>query len=186
MRQLVMATAVILACVCTAVSASASAGSKRAAAGGRSLSAVARAALGTEIVTYERATWRWEQVMGAPRTRTAGRTLAAMSISDARQALGLWRSRADAAYRRAHHPPHRAAWLCLHRYEGNWTDTGAPYYGGLQMSLSFQERYGSSLYRHKGTADHWSPLEQMWTAENALKSRGFWPWPNTARICGLL
>jgi hypothetical protein len=184
LRQLVMASAVFLACVCTAVSASAS--SNRAAAGGRSLSAVARAVLGTEIVTYERATWRWEQVMGAPRTQTAGRTLAEMSIPDVRQALSLWRSRADAAYRRARRPPHRSAWLCLHRYEGSWTDTGAPYYGGLQMSLSFQQRYGWWLFRHKGTADHWTPLEQMWTAERALKSRSFYPWPNTARICGLL
>ena len=142
--------------------------------------------LGTEIVTYERATWRWEQVMGAPRTQTAGRVLTEMSIPDVRQALSLWRSRADAAYRRARRPPHRSAWLCLHRYEGSWTDTGAPYYGGLQMSLSFQQRYGSWLFRHKGTADHWTPLEQMWTAERALKSRGFYPWPNTARICGLL
>jgi hypothetical protein len=185
LRRPVLASAVFLACVCTAVSASASAGSNRA-AGGRSSSAVARAALGTEIVTYERTTWRWEQLMGAPRTQTAGRTLAEMSAPDVQQALSLWRNRADAAYRRAQRPPHRTAWLCLHRYEGSWKDTGAPYYGGLQMNLTFQERYGSWLYRHKGTADHWTPLEQMWTAEKALKSRGFWPWPNTARMCGLL
>lgn len=179
-----MASAVLLACACTAVTASAT---NRAAAGGRTLSSsAARAALGTEIVTYERATWRWEQVMGAPRTQTAGRMLADMSIPDVKQALSLWRTRADAAYRRAHHPPHERAWLCLHRYEGSWTDTGAPYYGGLQMDLTFQERYGGQLFRDKGTADHWTPLEQMWTAEKALKSRGFWPWPNTARICGLL
>ena len=40
--------------------------------------------------------------------------------------------------------------------------------------------------RTKGTADHWSPLEQIWTAERAVHTSGFWPWPNTARICGLI
>jgi hypothetical protein len=177
-----MASAVLLACSCTAVSAAAG----RAAAGGRSQSAAERSTLSGKIATYERTTWRWERVMGAPRTDTAGRTLAAMSVPDVRQAVRLWRSRAAAAYRRAHRPPHLRAWLCIHHYEGSWTDTGAPYYGGLQMNLTFQQHYAWWLYRHKGTADHWTPLEQMWTAEKALKSRGFWPWPNTARYCGLL
>jgi len=177
-----MASAVLLACSCTAAGASVD----RAAAGARSLSSAARAALGGEILGYERATWRWERVMGAQRTETAGRTLTSMSIRDVRQAVRLWRSRAEAASRRAHRPPHLEAWLCIHRYEGSWTDTGGPYYGGLQMNVTFQERYGWWLFRHKGTADHWTPLEQMWTAEKALRSRGFWPWPNTARACGLL
>ena len=85
------------------------------------------------------------------------------------------------------HPPHLSAWTCIHRYEGAWTDTGAPYYGGLQMDLGFQRTYGAALLARKGTADHWTPLEQMWTAEKAFRSgRGFWPWPNTARYCGLL
>ena len=26
----------------------------------------------------------------------------------------------------------------------------------------------------------------MWVAERAYRTRGFWPWPNTARFCGLL
>jgi hypothetical protein len=77
-------------------------------------------------------------------------------------------------------------WLCIHHYEGAWNDVGGPYWGGLQMSLTFQERYGGWIYKAKGTADHWTPLEQIWTAEKALQSRGFWPWPNTARICGLI
>jgi hypothetical protein len=53
------------------------------------------------------------------------------------------------------------------------------------MDLSFQERYGGWLLRHKGTADHWSPLEQIWVAVRAARVRGFSPWPNTARYCGL-
>lgn len=84
------------------------------------------------------------------------------------------------------YPPHYSAWLCIHRYEGSWTDSGSPYYGGLQMDYGFQATYGGKLLRSKGTADHWTPLEQMWVAEEAYKSRGFYPWPNTARMCGLI
>jgi hypothetical protein len=87
----------------------------------------------------------------------------------------------------ARNPPHKADWLCIHRYEASWTDSGGPYYGGLQMDLTFQRRYGGYLLARKGTAEHWTPLEQMWVAERALRSgRGFYPWPNTARYCGLI
>ena len=88
---------------------------------------------------------------------------------------------------RAHHPPHLAEWRCIHRWEGAWTDPGSPYYGGLQMDLAFQSAYGPRLLRHKGTANHWAPYEQMWVAERALKAgRGFHPWPLTALRCGLI
>ena len=75
----------------------------------------------------------------------------------------------------------------IHRYEGDWSDGGSPYYGGLQMDVSFQASYGGVLLAKKGTAENWTPLEQMWVAERAYRSgRGFYPWPNTARACGLL
>ena len=124
--------------------------------------------------------------MGARLTPTAGRVLTEMSVPDVKRAVLLWRHRAHAAHRRAEHPPHMRAFLCIHHYEASWTDTGAPYYGGLQMDLGFQHTYAPWLLRMKGTANHWTPLEQIWTAEKALKTRGFWPWPNTARFCGLL
>jgi len=54
------------------------------------------------------------------------------------------------------------------------------------MDYGFQAAYGGWLLRTKGTADHWTPLEQIWTAEKAVQSRGFYPWPNTARSCGLI
>ena len=55
------------------------------------------------------------------------------------------------------------------------------------MDVSFQRRYAPRLYRRKGTADHWTPLEQIWAAERARRSGlGFSPWPNTARLCGVL
>jgi len=98
-----------------------------------------------------------------------------------------WRWLYNVTRYRFQNPPHKTSWLCIHRYEGSWTDPGAPYYGGLQMDLSFQRAYGSYLLRWKGTAEHWTPLEQMWVAERAHRAgRGFYPWPNTARYCGLL
>jgi hypothetical protein len=55
------------------------------------------------------------------------------------------------------------------------------------MSLDFQRAYGPGLLARKGTADKWTPLEQMWAAERAYRSGlGFQPWPSTARSCGLL
>ena len=84
-------------------------------------------------------------------------------------------------------PPHYLDWMCIHRYEGAWNDPNPPYYGGLQMDWNFMSAYGGALLRSKGTADHWTPMEQMWTAERAFQSgRGFFPWPNTARMCGLI
>ena len=98
-----------------------------------------------------------------------------------------WRIRAERARFRAHHPPHLAEWRCIHRWEGSWTDPNSPYYGGLQMDLAFQRAYGPGLLRHKGTANHWAPHEQMWVAERALKAgRGFHPWPLAALRCGLI
>ena len=81
-----------------------------------------------------------------------------------------------------------AALLCIHRYEGPWNaDTGNGYYGGLQMDLSFQASYGAEFLRRWGTADAWPAWAQIETAARAYQSgRGFYPWPNTARACGLM
>lgn len=84
-------------------------------------------------------------------------------------------------------PAHYSAWLCIHGHEGSWDDDGSPYYGGLQMDIEFQSSYGGELLAKKGTANNWTPLEQMWVAEKAFSSgRGFYPWPNTAHLCGLI
>jgi hypothetical protein len=142
------------------------------------------------IHRFRAGTRHWLTVMrGRPPTSSsrslAARSLDARSLSRLRQLARRWRHRAHRAWWHAHHPPELRGWLCIHRYEGSWTDPGSPYWGGLQMDLSFQERYGSWLLRHKGTADHWSPLEQIWAAVRAAHARGFSPWPNTARYCGL-
>lgn len=99
----------------------------------------------------------------------------------------VWDARLVQAQQQFRHPPHEAQWSCIHHFEGSWTDTGAPYYGGLQMDWNFMSSYGRRLLRAKGPAYNWTPLEQMWVAEAAWRAgRGFYPWPNTARMCGLI
>jgi hypothetical protein len=139
------------------------------------------------IASKQRETWRFEGLMGKPRTPASTLAWRTSSLSYRRWAYSLWSRRAIRVRRQALHPPHLSAWLCIHRYEGSWRDDGAPYYGGLQMDLGFQSTYGPVLLRKKGTANNWTPLEQMWVAERAYSSgRGFYPWPNTARWCGLI
>lgn len=84
-------------------------------------------------------------------------------------------------------PPNYRSWLCIHRGEGAWNDYGDPYWGGLQMNRGFMSTYAPAWLLRKGWANMWTPLEQMWVAERARASgRGFYPWPNTARACGLI
>jgi hypothetical protein len=124
-------------------------------------------------------TWRWEVVMGRRRSRSA-------APLGTRRALRFWRHQARSVRRLAAHPPHRAGWLCIHRYEGSWRDSGDPYWGGLQMDRGFMRAYAPGVLLRRGWANRWTPLEQMWVAEHAHRGRGFSAWPNTARFCGLL
>jgi len=146
------------------------------------------AALDLRINASFAAAERWQLVYEPLPARAGPRPERASSLAQKRALLGLWQRRARLAMSVATHPPHFGEWLCIHRYEGAWDDaTGNGYYGGLQMDLSFMAHYGWWHLKSEGTADHWTPLEQIWTAERARRSgRGFYPWPNTARICGLL
>jgi hypothetical protein len=130
------------------------------------------------------------------------RAFASARGRDARSTLRLWQQRgAKATLDVARHGPvspeirHPAipAWLeqgllCIHRYEGAWTsNTGNGYYGGLQMDLAFQRLYGGEFLTRFGTADAWPSWAQLEAAGRAYASgRGFSPWPNTARACGLV
>jgi hypothetical protein len=179
----------VLVLVLLAITAALTAASTTPAAGESSeaSSAAATKYLGSKLRRFQLETWRWQRLMGVRLAKTHGRVLAALSLEDAQSAVDLWRARALKARQRAQHPPHLRDWLCIHRYEASWKDAHGPYYGGLQMDLTFQRHYGGHLLLRKGTADHWTPLEQIWVAERARRSgRGFWPWPNTARYCGLL
>jgi hypothetical protein len=145
-----------------------------------------------EIQRARKETWRWERLMRVKRTKS---TRAAERTNDAdhrRAILDSWREKARTRKWQAQNPPRLHAWLCIHRHErhprqGWGTRTGNGFYGGLQMDVSFQRTYAPELLRTKGTADRWSSIEQIWVAERAYRSgRGFSPWPNTARYCGLL
>ncbi len=132
-------------------------------------------------------TWRWQDVMASSRVPYGGYADESQNLRYTKSVLALWTKRAFQVRNQAQNPPRLRSWLCIHRYEGSWADPNGPYYGGLQMDLGFMQAYGGSLLRHKGTADHWTPLEQIWVAERAYESgRGFYPWPNTARWCGLI
>ena len=155
-------------------------------------SKAARLAQLDAIDSYRTETWRWQKLMSKPRTPTFYTERRSGDRDYLIWVRDLWKRRAARAERLAQNPPHRRQWLCIHRYERHpgqgWaTHTGNGYYGGLQMDISFQRTYGRELLRRKGTANHWTAAEQMWVAERAFKSgRGFYPWPNTARSCGLI
>jgi hypothetical protein len=127
-----------------------------------------------------RTAWRWQSVIGLRRAY-----LAAPLHSP--RALRYWRRQVRVVTRLAAHPPHKGGWLCIHRFEGSWADSGDPYWGGLQMDRGFMRAYAPPVLLRRGWANRWSSLEQMWVAERAHRSgRGYSPWPNTARYCGLL
>ena len=151
-----------------------------------------RTAVLDQVDDLRSATWRLQRLMGKPRTPTSYSERTTESDAYLVWVRDLWQKRLAVARERAANPPHRNGWLCIHRHERHpaqgWrTHTGNGYYGGLQMDITFQRAYGHELLRSKGTADRWTAVEQMWVAERAYRSgRGFYPWPNTARACGLI
>jgi hypothetical protein len=135
-----------------------------------------------KTLDYRAQTWNLQTLMRVPRTPGA-------ALTGTLAELVAWRTRAAAARQRLTHPTHLDQWMCIHSHEAGWNnhDTGHNgHYGGLQMSFDFMKGYGPELFGAKGTADRWTPLEQMWVAERAFAVRGFNPWPETARMCGLL
>jgi hypothetical protein len=193
LRRSILACGLLLVCAGISTAAAAAAGSS-----GSPTPAPARTAhrthSGARSLRYWRrhfrheraATRRWLTVIRGRPPRLRSRSLASVPLRRLRGLALMWHRRQHAAWRRAQHPPDLRGWLCIHQHEGSWTDSGAPYWGGLQMDLGFQESYGGWLLRHKGTADHWSPLEQIWVAVRASRVRGYSPWPSTARFCGLV
>jgi hypothetical protein len=75
---------------------------------------------------------------------------------------------------------------CIHRHEGSWTaDTGNGYFGGLQMDASFERAYGGEFVRAFGHANNWPRALQLAAGVRGYLARGWSPWPNTSRMCGL-
>jgi hypothetical protein len=147
-----------------------------------------RAEVIEKVRTARVATWRWQRLMGVRRTPYYRGAELATTAAGRLEVLRRWRERAAMVRRRAYDPPHLRAWLCIHRHEGPWNaNTGNGYYGGLQMDRTFQRQYAPRFVRRKGLAHRWKPIEQIWVAERARRSgRGFYPWPNAARMCGLI
>ncbi len=140
-----------------------------------------------KIKRFQRATWRWQRLMGVARTQNRGLYLRTSNIEYRRFVLSQWRRRAIRARVRAHNPPHERQWRCLQSHEGPWRDANDPYWGGLQMDRTFMRQYAPRHLLRRGLANTWTPVEQMWVAERALRAgRGFYPWPHTARMCGLI
>lgn len=77
--------------------------------------------------------------------------------------------------------------ICIHHFEGGWdAATGNGYFGGLQMDRSFMGTYGGEFVRGIGPANLWPSFLQIAVAMRAYYSgRGFGPWPNTRRSCGV-
>lgn len=142
------------------------------------------------IEAYIHATHHRQTVMGMPLTPTNGSYKTTRSSKYRAWVLGHWQKLNRDVYQRFIAVPNAGAWHCIlwHEARNNWhIDTGNGYYGGLQMDMTFQRTYGTYLLALKGTANNWTPAEQMWVAEHARASgRGFGPWPNTAAACGLL
>jgi hypothetical protein len=140
------------------------------------------------IARYRATTWRLEALAMVRRTPSSGAAWRPHHYGFRVHVLRGWRRRAAFVWRRVKNPPNAAAWECIQRAEGAWdSNTGNGYYGGLQMDIEFQRTYAPAFLLRKGTADRWTRLEQIWVAERARRSgRGFYPWVNTARACGLL
>jgi hypothetical protein len=77
--------------------------------------------------------------------------------------------------------------LCVHRHESiDWHLAGILYDGGMQMNDTFQQTYGPWMLHHFGPANRWPINGQLYASWKAWRVRGWSPWPQTARMCGLL
>jgi hypothetical protein len=76
--------------------------------------------------------------------------------------------------------------LCIHSHEStDWRIENPPYSGGFQEDQSFQRSYGPEFLRTWGSAGNWPIPIQFVSAYRAYRVRGWSPWPNTSRMCGL-
>lgn len=158
-----------------------------------------------EIKFYRQLTWQWQDARGARHTKVS--KMKYPSCEYARWVAQIWIERAhdeslkvkdmirnktrelrslQSAVEEQSQGEITSDWACIHSYEGDWDDSGYPYWGGLQFDMDFQRAYGPEFLARWGTADNWPPWAQVVAANRAKASRGYSPWPNTARMCGLL
>ncbi len=135
--------------------------------------------------------WRWRNVQANVRLgqRTRERDRARHQLQTSQQRLARER---DARRARWSHPGLSGAinaLLCIHGGEGAWTsETGNGFHGGLQMDDRFEGQYGAWARRRYGYhAGSWPADVQILVGLTAFYSgRGWYPWPMTARACGLI
>src|SRR5579884_1118836 len=108
LRRLTLALAGLCACVC------AGAVNTSAATAATSRQQAALSWLSSQIRTYERTTWHWQHVMGTRTSPTTGESVVQLGIPGAKVSLARWQRLARTALRQAEHPPHYAAFMCIH------------------------------------------------------------------------
>lgn len=146
------------------------------------------------IAFYRGKTWRLERKMGARITTASyaehlvGNCEQVVPFVKRWQTIATKRWKQYKAYLKQQRELGVPPWfykqaLCVHSHEGSWSDTGDPYWGGMQFALSTWHRAGGS-----GLPSNASPKEQIYRAYQIWKQDGgSWrEWPNTARMCGLL
>ena len=140
---------------------------------------------------YRTVTWNYQLRLNYTPTKVEHKLWEIPSCRYAKWTAELWRDRSAWWAKRWENRPqikYLQQWICIHNHEGAWNaNTGNGYYGGLQMDITFQNAYGSDMIsKYGGYAHTWSPRDQIIVAERAHDSgRGFGPWPNTRRMCGI-
>lgn len=142
---------------------------------------------------YVSATHRWQARHDAPLS-VAGHASKSPGCAYVRWAARRWQKHSRQAHREylAWFTATYAKWACIHSHEGSWQDENLPQMGGLQFDPDFQSTYGSEFIKAYGDAGNWPVYAQLLAAERAYHGyhgyagRGFYPWPNTARACGLI
>jgi hypothetical protein len=148
---------------------------------------------------YRAAAWRWQSQHDAARTPSSYAERHVRGCGYLRWSARLWQHRALVE----RHAFDRwlidmlgtdgvsGKWGCVHHNEGAWNASNDGYGGGLQMDSGFQSTYGAEFQHRYGWASGWPVWAQLVAAERAYHgyhgfgARGFTPWPNTARACGL-
>ena len=150
-----------------------------------------------KIVKHIRGTHYCQMKMDRPRTKVR-LLFTKQSIHRRRYVLRVWIDRHDRLLRRAAEASEAAS--CFEatvarrttasgsastRTKGPGTEHRQRLLRRLADGQSFRAPTAGTCSA-EGTANNWTPMEQMWVAERAYSSgRGFGPWPNTARMCGL-
>ena len=153
----------------------------------RLIARCARCAARCRACTAVRSRSRVAQPSPCPHRRASAGGATSLRVQLTHQARVLGRYRAQARRPLRVRMARFQAWVCIHQHEAAWNDTGDPYWGGLQMDRGFMRAYGPDMIarHHGGLADTWTPAEQIVVAERAYYTRGFAPWPQTARSCGV-